>query len=65
MATDEMIKHSMCELYTTCCGYYRHVNRGSCFALPLGQRPKDTARTERKPDHNFEEKQTRTEYKYV
>ncbi len=41
------------------------MNRGSCFALPLGQRPKDTARTERKPDHKFEKQQTRTEYKYI
>ncbi len=37
------------ELNVCTCGW------GSCFALPLGQRPKDTARTERKPNTQIRE----------
>ena len=40
---------------------------GSVLALPLGQRPKDTARTERKPNHKFKKnaKQMYREWRIV
>ena len=49
--------NNMSKLYTTC-GWELNVwtcGWGSCFALPLGQRPKDTARTERKPNTQIQE----------
>ncbi len=40
--------HPCCAMYMVCWGF--------CFALPLGQRPKDTARSEHKPNHTSSRK---------